>query len=163
MKKTSKSPWRCLFASTLLFMAACSASGPSFEEIESLIPPIASGKGRIYFFRTYSFAGAAVQPGIHLNGKEVGSSEPGGFFFVDEDPGSQEVSCSTETENKLTFTLEPQDTRYVETSVSIGFFVGHVTPRLVDPEVGEKGIRDCSYTGPELGVPVEADSRIQQE
>lgn len=52
--------------------------------------------GRIYFFHLDTFGGATIQPEIKLNDKVVGRSVPGGFFFVDEEPGECTVSTSTE-------------------------------------------------------------------
>jgi hypothetical protein len=68
-----------LVAATLL--AAC-ASGPKYSDVKSSIPPLSSDKGRIYFYRSNSMGGAAIQPNITLNGEKVGDSQPGGFFYV---------------------------------------------------------------------------------
>jgi hypothetical protein len=71
----------------------------------------------------------------------------GGFFYVDRPAGSYEVVTSTEVERKLSFTLDKGQTRYVRLEVSMGFFVGHVYPELVEPDVGAKEIQETSYTG----------------
>ena len=95
----------------LTFLVSACASGPKFSEIQSSIPSLKPDQGRIYFFRSSSMLGAAIQPSILLNGAVVGDSQPGGFFFVDQAPGAKEVSTSTEVEKKLTFTLELGQTR----------------------------------------------------
>lgn len=133
-----------------LMLAAC-ASGPKLAEMKSTIPTLGADQGRIYFYRSGSIVGGAVQPSIMLNGTVVGESEPGGFFFVDQAPGSQEVSTSTEVEKKLTFTLDAGQTRYVRTVVGMGFFVGRVYPELVDDATGQKELEDASYIGQPLG------------
>ncbi|MCP5248498.1 MAG: DUF2846 domain-containing protein [Candidatus Accumulibacter sp.] len=132
-----------------LILAAC-ASGPKLAEMKSTIPTLSADQGRIYFYRSGSMIGAAVQPLIMLNGAVVGESKPGGFFFVDQAPGSQEVSTSTEVEKKLTFTLDAGQTRYVRTVIGIGFFVGRVYPELVDDATGQKELEDASYIGQPL-------------
>ena len=103
--------------------------------------------GRIYFYRSASPVGAALQPSIMLNGTKVGDSEPGGVFFKNVSPGNYEVATSTEVERKLTFTVAAGQIRYVETSVGFGFLVGRVHPNLVDPKIGAAAIQDLSFTG----------------
>ena len=74
---------------------------------------------------------------------------------------NKEVSTSTEVEKKLSFTLDPGQTRYVRTVVGLGFFVGRVYPELVDDATGQKEIEEASYIGPPLqqGVKVEAKAQ----
>jgi len=131
------------------FLAAC-ATGPKLAEMRSSIPPLKSGEGRIYFYRAGSMVGAAIQPSISLNGKVVGDSKPGGFFFVDRAPGSMEVITSTEVEKKLTFVLDAGQTRYVKTTTSFGVLAGRVQPELVDNATGEKELAETSYIGQPL-------------
>ena len=135
------------YAALLLAFTICGcASGPKLSEIAGRLPGVPSGYGRVYFYRSGIF-GAAVQPAIHVNGNAVGNSEPGGVFYVDRAPGDVEVSCSTEVSRKVCFELGSGETRYVQTAVSMGFFVGHVTPSLVPPRVGAQEIQNKSYTG----------------
>ena len=133
-----------------LIVTAC-ATGPKHAEVASTIPTLKSDLGRVYFYRSGSMLGAAVQPSIQVNGKVVGDSKPGGFFFVDLPPGPVEVSTSTEVEKKATFTLDKGQTRYVRTVVGLGLFVGRIYPELVDNATGEQEIREASYTGDALG------------
>ena len=95
-------------------LAAC-ASGPKHAEIQSSIPAVKAGEGRLYVYRESSMMGAAIQPSVLVNGKVAGQSKPGGFFFVDLPPGPVEVSTSTEVEKKLSLTLDAGQTRYVRT------------------------------------------------
>lgn len=129
-----------------LALAGC-ASGPKYTEIKGSIPAIAADQGRIYFYRPASMVGAAVQPDIFLNGERVGSSVPGGFFFVDHVAGDCRVSTSTEVEKQATFTLDKGQFRYVKTTVNFGLMVGRVQPELIDPATAEQEIADTSYTG----------------
>ena len=91
--------------------------------------------------------GAAVRPNVKLNGEVIGEAISHGFFFVDRAPGEYTIMMSTEVDRSLSFTLEEGQNRYVRLSISIGFFVGHVYPELVDSSVGKKEIEDLSYTG----------------
>jgi len=126
-------------------LAGC-ASGPSFKEASSSFAPLAADKGRIYFYRT-AIVGAAVQPAIYLNENAVGKATPKGFFYIDMAPGNYEVKATTEAENKLTFTLEAGQTRYVRLDMRMGLFVGHVVPILVDSKEASDAIQETSYTG----------------
>jgi len=130
--------------SVVLLLAAC-ASGPKYDDMKSSIPQLASDQGRIYFYRSSSSMGAAMQPGILLNGEKVGSSKPGGFFYVDRPAGKYEASCTTEATNKVDFVLAAGEERYVKTHVEMGFLVGHVKPELIAPDQGSLDIQSLSY------------------
>jgi hypothetical protein len=141
---------RSFFALAFAALLTACASGPKMAEVESKIPALKANEGRIYVYRSSSMMGAAIQPNVLLNGKVVGESKPGGFFFVTVAPGPMEISTSTEVEKKLTFTLEPGQTRYVRTSIGFGVMVGRVYPELVDPAQGAKEVADTSYIGAPL-------------
>ena len=121
----------------LLAIACCAtllpgcASGPKFSEVKSSFPPLAEENGRIYFYRT----------------TKIGTAKPQGFFYADRPAGNYEVETSTEVKRRLSLTLDKSQTRYVRLNISMGFFVGHVYPELVDDQTGEKEICGCKYTG----------------
>jgi len=143
-----KKLFRALLISTgaALIATGC-ASGPEYKDVASAIPTLPADHGRIYFFRPANIGGSAIQPEIKLNDKVVGRSVPGGFFFVDELPGEYTVSTSTEVKRDIKFTLRAGDTKYVRTTVSMGFLVGHITPTLDDPETAPQEIEQLKYTG----------------
>ena len=126
-----------------LLLAGC-ATGAKYTEVASTIAPVPPAQGRIYFYRP-SALGAAVQPDIKLNGQKVGTAKPHGFYFVDRTPGDYEVSAATETEKKLTFTLEPQQERFVRLKIQIGVFVGRIVPELVDKAEAVDELKDLSF------------------
>lgn len=134
----------------LALITGCAATGPLYTEVASAIPPLTPNKGRVYFMRADTMFGAAVTSDIRLNGKVVGKSERGSFFYVDENPGNCTVATSTETEKQLTFVLERGQTRYVRTSVSMGLMVGRINPELVSPDVAKAEIANLHYTGAPL-------------
>jgi len=136
---------RALVASLLLalLLPAC-ASGPKYSSLVATQPGVAPGQGRIYFYRP-SALGTAVQPDINLNGQKVGTAKPHGVYFVDRAPGDCVVTAATETEKKLTFTLEPGQTRYVRLKMQLGVLVGRVVPELVDRNEAEEEMRDLSF------------------
>jgi len=129
-----------------MIMVGC-ASGPKYKDIAAEIPPVPQSQGRIYFYRDGSPVGSAIQPPIYLNGDKVGKSVPGGFFYVDRQPGEYKVKTSTEVERILTFMLADQEKKYVRTKVSIGLIVGHVLPILEDEEEALKTLNKSAYIG----------------
>jgi hypothetical protein len=129
-----------------LFLFQGCASGPGYAEVKGTIPPLNPEKARVYLYRT-SVLGAALSPAINLDGASVGTSRAQGFLYVDTTPGSHTVETATEVTRKLSFTLEKGQTRYVKFGVTMGFFVGHVYPELVDNAVGESEIVSCKFTG----------------
>lgn len=135
----------CLFALALV-LSGC-ASGPKYQEVKASLPSLSKDKGRIYFFRSSSPFGAAMQPSVMLNGEKVGDAVPGGMFFVDRAPGNYTVSTSTEVEKNASFTLEAGQERFVKLSIGFGVIAGRVIPELVDKNVAESEMAGLSYTG----------------
>lgn len=137
-----------LMSAAALF-AGC-ASGPKYAEVAKSIPPLKASEGRIYFFRSSSMLGAAIQPEIRLNNQVVGSSKPGGFFYVDRPAGNFMASATTETEKTLSFALLAGETKYVRSSPSFGVIVGRINLELEDPAKAQAEIETLSFTaGPD--------------
>jgi hypothetical protein len=130
-------------------LAGC-ASGPKFTEVAQSLPKLKEGEGRIYFFRSSSMLGAAIQPDIRLNGNVVGESKPGSFFFIDRPAGSYTASTQTETEKTGSFTLDAGETKYVRTSPSIGLLVGRIVVSIEDPVKAKNEIDSLAYIGAPL-------------
>lgn len=141
---------RLLFVMLVMGTVAGCASGQRYDEISAQIPALKAGYGRIYFTRTTEFEALGIQPDIRLNGEVVGSSRPGGFFFVDRPPGDYVVATATEVEKTLPFHLAAGETKYIKTSASLGLLVAHITPTIVFPEQGKSDVKILNYTGPAL-------------
>ena len=130
-------------------VAGC-ASGPKFAEVSQSMPKLKDGEGRIYFFRSSSMLGAAIQPDIRLNGNVVGESKPGSFFFIDRPAGNYTAATQTETEKTGSFTLDAGETKYVRTAPSIGLLVGRVVVSIEDPVKAKNEIDTLAYIGTPL-------------
>ena len=128
-----------------LLLAAC-ASGPQFSQMQDSLPALSADHGRIFVYRS-TVLGAAIQPSVKINGDVVGSAVPRGFFYVDRPPGDYEITTITEVTRTLSLHLDAAQTRYVRLGISMGFFVGHVYPELVDDSVGSSEIRELHYIG----------------
>lgn len=135
-------------AASVVALASGCATGIKHDQMASSLPSIKAGEGRIYFLRSASMMGAAVQPDIRLNGQVVGQSKPGGFFYVDRPAGNYLASTSTETEKTVSFTLQPGETKYIRSSISFGLMVGRVVLEPETPEKAKAELGSLSYTGP---------------
>lgn len=131
---------------SLCLLASCATSGPKFADYKTSMDAPNPELGRIFFYRTTAL-GAALRPDVRLNGEKVGEAIARGFFYVDRSPGEYVAVTSTEVTRKVSFILEKGQTRYIKFHVSMGFFVGHVYPELVDESVALSEINDCKYTG----------------
>lgn len=132
-------------AALALALSAC-ATGATFSDMQSKIPPLGADNGRIYIYRT-ALIGAAIQPSVKVNGETVGDAVPDGFLYVDRPAGDYKISTSTEVERDLSLSLAPGQTRYVRLAMSMGFFAGHVSPELVDDAEGQRDISALHYAG----------------
>jgi hypothetical protein len=138
---------RIFLAAAIALLAGCATTGVRHAEMKSTLAPPKPDEGRIYFYREGSLFGAAIQPDIRLNGKVVGSSRPGGFFYVDRPAGSYEAHASTEVERMVSFTLAAGETKYIRTSPSFGVLVGRINLELVNPAEAEAQMASLHYTG----------------
>ena len=148
---SKRSAIRLAIAACAVSVLAGCASGIKHQEMASSIPSVKQGEGRIYFFRSSSMFGAAIQPDIRLNGEIVGTSKPGGFFFVDRPAGNYVAATSTETEKSASFVLAPGETKYLRTSPSMGVMVGRIVVELETAEKAKAELPSLSYTGKPLG------------
>ena len=130
-------------------LTAC-ASGPKYSEIRSSIPALSADKGRVVIYRSEKLFGAGIQPAVLMDAKEVGQSTPGGWFFVDVDPGSHNISLTSEVEKKLSFAVNKGESKYVKLAVGLGVVVYRVYPELIDPLKAETDLTDLAYIGPPL-------------
>jgi hypothetical protein len=91
--------------------------------------------------------GAAITSDIDLNGRVVGKSERGSFFFVDENPGN---CTASETGRQVTFTLAAGETKYVNTGAASVVAGGGVKLELVSPNDAKSDLAGLHYTGTPL-------------
>ena len=124
----------------------CSATGPRFSEVSQNLPSLGENEGRIYFLRN-SIMGAAVQPEVSVNGRVVGKSQPGSFFFIDRPAGSYRATARTEAEGSIDIVLRPKQTAYVQMSISMGFLVGHPAFERVGEAEGRSALPSLAYGG----------------
>ncbi|MCW5670408.1 MAG: DUF2846 domain-containing protein [Hydrogenophaga sp.] len=134
-----------LLAAALL--SGCAASGHSYGAVSSALPPLTDKACRVFFYRTDSMFGAAMQPEILLDGQRVGKSQPGGFFYVDTHPGRHLATSQTENEARLEFDIEPGQTMYVASSITFGVLVGRIQLNLQPEALALSELSPLRYTG----------------
>lgn len=142
---------RRLLGITLIGVAAALSSGCSmqstmnFSEMQALMPPPPPDKARIFFYRESSWMGNLITPDITLNDAAVGVSNPGGFFFVDREPGDYFVSCGPEADANTSFTAKAGEIVYVRTAFAGGIVKARMQATTVEPPVAIPAIHELKY------------------
>jgi hypothetical protein len=134
-------------AATAVLTACTSVSGTKFAQQEAAMPKLRADQGRVYFYRVDAFTGGGLSAPIKLDGVTVGESLPGGYFFVDAAPGSHEASAATKVTRKLSFVLEPGETRYVRTKAQFDGKIGRVSLDQVSAEEARRDLPALNFTG----------------
>ena len=122
--------WFCIILSGLL-LTGC-ASGPEYSQYRPTVPPLATGMGRIWFYRHSVLFGDAINPAVKLDGTKIGNSIPGGFFQVQTTPGVHEVSTATEATYTTTVAVSTNADSYIKFHVVPGALTYRVVPAVVD-------------------------------
>lgn len=104
-----------------LLLSAC--AGPRYADVSSKIPELEAGEGRIYFYQLAAAGADAAQPAITVDGRKVGRSKPGRFFFVDRPAGSHTLTLAPDRKNPeagIKAELANGQTMYVRVDVEGG-------------------------------------------
>jgi hypothetical protein len=146
--------WTKFTFKTLAFaVAICSAvlsgaayaSGPKYSVHHLAEPVVSPDMGRIYFYRVSGLLGFGLQPSIEIDGVKVGKSVTSRYIYVDRPPGTYTISTTTEKEETVSVPLVAGQTVYVRFDVSMGLFLGHVSPVIVDSATAADEIKDCHF------------------
>lgn len=140
--------WACVWAGwAVVLLSGCATGGFRYEEMASAIPPLQGNACRVFFYRDASMMGAAIQPEIRLDGQVVGRSQPGGFFYVDTQPGRHLATSQTEVEARLEFDLVAGQTVYVASSMGFGLLVGRVNLNVRPESTALADLSSLRFTG----------------
>lgn len=113
---------RLTLAASAAAMLLAGCAGPRYGDIAAQIPALEAGTGRIYVYQLADGA-AAAEPAIMIDGRKVGRSKPGRFFFVDRPAGAHTVATATDKKAgkaALDVRVDAGQTRYVRTEVVAG-------------------------------------------
>lgn len=105
-------------------------------------PP--EGKAGVYIYRKDTMLGAALKKDIYIDGKCLGETAKGVFFYQEVD-GDAEHKISTESEfspNDLVVYLESGLNYFFEQYLKMGVFVGGAGLEKVDANEGMKEVSD---------------------
>lgn len=106
---------------SVLFLCACSATGPKYSEHQSTVNPPGEGESRLVFYRESRFMSGGVDAVISINGSKVGECGNGAYFYTDVPSGNTEISTVTKGapgEHKIERTLEVGKQYYFEVLVN---------------------------------------------
>ena len=144
MKSGIKSGIAALGAALLL--SGC--AGPRYADVAQRISPIEPAEGRVYFYQPVTPSGDKIaQPAILVDGRKVGRSKPGRFFFVDRAAGELEVLTAADRKargNVLNVPLAAGQTQYVRVDISGGRQVLRLEESA---ETAQEALRDLRYWG----------------
>jgi hypothetical protein len=135
-----------LTLSTLCLGLVSCASGPTYAEVKSKLPPIPKGEGRVFVYRPQTI-GFGVKPNVKIDSKVVGTSEGRGFLYSDQLPGNHELSIATEWKHSSNFNIAAGKPSFVQCTILPGVFVGHIISEQVDAAKGEAEIQQCKMKG----------------
>lgn len=143
--------WLRVLAGAAVAVVLAGCAGGKYEVLENRIPPIAEGKGRIYFYQPQPSNISSSQQKIRVNDDVVGRNKPASFFYVDRPAGSYVVTNLYWTGDGVSFMLDAGQTRYVrimaESLGSTGT-VGKLSMQLVDPvELAVHEMQGLRYWG----------------
>lgn len=94
------------------------------EQSASIVPPPPEGKGQVVFFRPAKFVGAAVSYKVREGETELGKLSNGRYFVHVTNPGGHAYVVHSEVQDVLTMEIDPGETYYVTSSLSVGVVVG---------------------------------------
>lgn len=115
--------------------------GQKPAEWEGTIPALKPGQSRIYFFREAGKLGRRIIPVVMLNGRRIGQSVAGSFFFVDRKPGNYEATLSTKPDEKLTLELRGNEEQYIRMVLKEGRLLFRIK---LEQESAEKALREMN-------------------
>jgi len=140
MRLLASSAILLLLFSTVTGCIFCSGFGSASKDF----PALGAGQGRIFFYRDHRFPNSVV---IYLNGKQVGYSLSGVFFYVDRPAGKDyTVSCSDDEggENYIQFWLTSGETKYIRTEPDRSHLWA-ISPSIEDQVTAMKTLSTCKY------------------
>jgi len=149
---STRAPRRAACAALLLWIG-CASGGPTYEQIESTLPPLAAGQGRIYLFLTGATEIPSFFPQLTVDGAPVGELRPNTYLYVDRPEGVHVIGVAVKkvdaafgsqgATTPLEIPLEAGETVYVETDATASGMVV-VTLTRVPAEDGQRDLRPLS-------------------
>lgn len=130
----------CLLLLALSGCASVPMAGEGADAQGKRFEPPPAGEAALYIYRESVFAAAYSLP-VSLGPRQVGALATDTWFRIDLTPGSYEVACTTDEKTATaTVTLAPDETRYVEAAMRIGWLGPRCGVFEVSPEKGRQAV-----------------------
>ncbi len=142
-------------------LSACATSGAIYSDVSPTLKPIPSNKARLFVYRENTGMGAAIQPGIYLDGIKIGDSVPNSFIMKDIDTGKHQLSIETEVEKKYDFVAEAKKSIYIRQAVGMGWLVYRIHIEPVSAEEAASEIATL-HQQTNTGTPVASESKASK-
>ena len=132
---------------TTVLVSGCASVPMAPKEADAALktfPAPTADKAALYVYRN-SFVGQALKKTVTLDGVVIGETANKVYFYKEITPGEHTLATESEfSDNAVTFHAAPGQTYFAEQYIKMGVFVGGAGIRIVDGEVGKKGIAECS-------------------
>ena len=135
------------------------------EKVQALESQPKDGFSRIYVYRDNTPFGAALRKDIAIDGKCLGQSSMGVFFFRDV-TGNCEHEVSTQSEfspNSLTLYTEANKKYYLRQYMKLGVFVGGANLEVISEEEALKDLEKCKLAVPGTCPYMDTMEKIKQQ
>lgn len=126
-----------LILTLTIVIIGCAPTSKQYSSIKNDLESLSPEKGRIFFYRPSAFIGFAMESDILLNGKKVGKSSSGTFFYTDVNAGKYQVTIPKvfyPGESGINFEVNKNEVVYVKTWIGGSSFGGRINAELVLPE-----------------------------
>lgn len=128
-------------ALSICLLSGC-ASAPKTSNYARTAPPLAEGRGRIWFY-ALKRGGVEFDPAVHVNYATVGAVQKYKCFYKDFPPGNYLVECTTEWRGTCQVKLFAGETKYVRFMPHMGLWEPHIQPTEIDPATAMDELSRC--------------------
>ncbi|HUC60947.1 MAG TPA: tetratricopeptide repeat protein [Alphaproteobacteria bacterium] len=128
------------------------ATGPTLQQAAASIPPVASDRARIFFYRPYNYVGSAGTPTVILDTSPVAPAQLNGAFYCDVTPGSHALWGTEYVSKPAFFSIAPGQSIYLRMDPSLAGF--EINP--VDANTGASEVKDMHLVAAQCAGAVSA-------
>lgn len=141
----------CLLAAVAVSLPLACATGPTYEDLEASLPPLAAGVGRIFVYLPDSTEVPSFFPQLTLDGAPLGTLRTGTYLYADRPAGHHVVDVHVREEaaafgsqgktDPVDVMLAPGERVYIAANTLAGIGLLKVTLTPVPPDAGERDMQ----------------------
>lgn len=143
--RITKLVFALLFSITLIISGCASVpmASDAADQRAKQFKPVA-GKANIYIYRD-EYLGGALQMPVEVNGKNVGTTGPKTYIFLEVKPGKYNIMSdgNKDKEDVITINAKKGNNYYVWQEIKMGLLMGGTKLSVVDKKTGRKGVLEC--------------------